>query len=90
MYKTTQKTKKSASRKEQPAARLTLQTLDQLKERGFRYVLVESYTLDRRLDYIEMNHFLLKPVKALPDAPGELGIFEPIDSPIKAFIDTPQ
>jgi len=74
--------------------------LERLKERGFRYVIVESYTLDRRLDFIEMNHFLLKPLKELPGQPGELGIFEPIDSHIlrewadhpdngiKAFIDT--
>jgi hypothetical protein len=100
MYKTTRKTTKTAMRKEQAVTRLTPQVLEKLMERGFQYVLVESYTLDRRLDYIEMNHFLLRPVKALPDESGELGIFEPIDSPIlrewakhadngiKAFIDT--
>jgi hypothetical protein len=85
--------------KERSSIRLTLQTLEKLKERGYRYVLVESYTLDRRSDFIEMNHFLLKPVKELP-RPGEWGIFEPIDSHIlrewadqpdngvKAFIET--
>ena len=47
-----------------------------------------------------MNHFLLKPLKEMPGEPGELGIFESIDSQIlrewadhpdsgiKAFIDT--
>jgi hypothetical protein len=100
MDKTTKMPKKAALRKEQSTTRLTLHTLEILKERGFQYVLVESYTLDRRLDYIEMNHFLLRPVKVLPEAPGELGIFESIDSPIlrewashpdngiKAFIET--
>jgi hypothetical protein len=82
MNKTTRMTKKSVLRKEHTATRLTLRTLEILKERGFQYVLVESYTLDRRLDYIEMNHFLLRPVKVLPNEPGDLGIFEPIDSPI--------
>jgi hypothetical protein len=82
MDKTTRMPKKTAARTARTAIRLTLETLEKLKERGFQYVLVESYTLDRRLDYIEMNHFLLRPVKALPDGPGDLGIFEPIDSTI--------
>lgn len=68
--------------KERSAVRLTRHTLEKLKERGYRYVLVESYTLDRRSDYIEMNHFLLKPVKELPGEPGQMGIFEAIDSHI--------
>lgn len=63
------------------AKRLTRQILDKLKEKGYRYLVVESYTLDRRLDYIELNHFLLKAVKEMP-RPGDLGIFEVIDSPL--------
>lgn len=62
--------------------RLTRQTLEKLKEKGYRYVVVESYTIDRRQDFIEMNHFLLKPLKTLPDQPGDMGIYEPIDSPL--------
>ena len=85
--------------KEPSSIRLTRQTLQKLKEGGYRYVLVESYTLDRRSDHIEINHFLLKPVRELPRT-GEQGIFEPIDSHvlrewadhpdsgIKAFIDS--
>lgn len=84
----------------QPFIRLTRHSLEKLKQWGFRYVVVESYTIDRRSDFIEMNHFLLKPLKEMPGEPGELGIFESIDSQIlrewadhpdsgiKAFIDT--
>ena len=66
--------------KERHSTQLTRQSLEKLKQRGYRYVLVESYTLDRRSEFIEMNHFLLKPIKELPGEPGEMGIFEPIDS----------
>ncbi|HUB60231.1 MAG TPA: hypothetical protein VL978_06010 [Puia sp.] len=84
--------------KDPSAIRLTRQSLEKLKEGGYRFVLVESYTVDRRPEHIELNHFLLKPVKELPLA-GDWGIFEPIDSHIlsewadhpdngiKAFID---
>lgn len=62
--------------------RLTRQLLEKLKAKGYRYVVVEGYTVDRRQDFIEMNHFVLRPLKELPNLPGDLGIFEPIDSPI--------
>lgn len=62
--------------------KLTVQTLEDLKRKGFKYVLIKGYTLDRRLDYIQMNHFTLVPVRELPVAPSEKEIFEPIDSEI--------
>jgi hypothetical protein len=68
--------------KNKSAARLTRQTLQELKDKGFLFVLVRSYTLDRRVDYIQMNHFALKPVRELPSDPGEMGIYAPIDSEI--------
>jgi hypothetical protein len=64
------------------ASRLTKQSLRELKELGFRYVLVKGYTPDRRFDYIELNYFTLVPVKDLPDDPGQKEIFAPIDSEI--------
>lgn len=62
--------------------KLTVQTLEDLKRKGFQYVLIKGYTLDRRLDYIQMNHFTLVPVRELPVNPTEKEIFEPIDSEI--------
>lgn len=80
-----------AMAREKPANKLTLQILEKLKEKGYQYVVVESYTLDRRHDHIVMSHFLLKALKVLPNEPGELGIYESIDSPIlREWADHPE
>ena len=60
--------------------RLTYQILQELKEQGFQYVLVKGYDLSRRLDYIQLTHFTLVPVRELPLEPGEKEIYAPIDS----------
>jgi len=62
--------------------RLTVKRLQELKDQGFRFVLIKGYALDRRADYIELNHFSLLPVKELPEDPAQKEIFEPIDSEI--------
>jgi len=62
--------------------RLTKQSLQQLKDNGFLYVLIKGYTRDGRVDYIELDYFTLIPVKSLPDDPGKKEIYEPIDSTI--------
>lgn len=60
--------------------KLTPQSLNDLKKRGFRYVVVEGFTNDGRADYIEMTYFLLTPVKDLQDRSGEQGVYTSIDS----------
>jgi hypothetical protein len=62
--------------------RLTLQSLQKLIDKGFQYVLVEGFTTDRRLDYMEPSYFLLQPLKNLPNDINKKGIYEPIDSKI--------
>ena len=62
--------------------RLTKQSLQHLKDSGFLYVLIKGYTRDNRVDYIELDHFNLIPVKSLPEDPNKKGIYEPIDSSI--------
>jgi len=62
--------------------RLTKESLQHLKDSGFRFVLVKSYTTDRRVDYIDPNYFTLVPVKDLPEDPNKKEIYEPIDSEI--------
>jgi hypothetical protein len=62
--------------------RLTVQSLQHLKDRGFRYVLVKGFSMDKRLDYTELRYFMLIPIKDLPDDPAKMGIYEPIDSEI--------
>ncbi len=82
MDKIRKQRKQETASTDKPAGRLTPKVLENLKANGYRYVVVEGYTVDRRQDFIEMNHFVLRPLKELPDLPGDLGIFEPIDSPI--------
>jgi hypothetical protein len=65
-----------------PAIKLTNQSLQQLKDSGFRFVLIKGYTTDRRIDYIEVNYFTLVPVKDLPEDPNKKEIYESIDSEI--------
>lgn len=68
--------------KSKSAVRLTNQSLKQLKDKGFQYVLVKGYAPDRRNSYIELNHVILVPVMELPVKPSEQEIFAPIDSEI--------
>jgi hypothetical protein len=64
------------------AITLTKQSLQKLKDSGFRFVLIKGYTTGRRVDYIEVNYFTLVPVKDLPEDPNKKEIFEPLDSDI--------
>jgi hypothetical protein len=71
-----------AQKKTSFRVRLTEQSLQELKDKGYQYVLVKSYTPDRRLDHIHLNHIILMPVMALPTKPGDREIFAPIDSEV--------
>jgi hypothetical protein len=64
--------------------RLTDKTLQDLKDKGYQYVIVKGYTPDRQLDHIQLNHFVLMPVVELPTEPGEKEIYAPIDSEVLA------
>ncbi|HEX3934219.1 MAG TPA: hypothetical protein VHW43_06035 [Puia sp.] len=83
------------------AVRLTNQTLQQLKDKGFQYVLIKGYDLSKKIDYIQLNSFQLTPVKELPQDPALKEIYAPLDSEIllqwasseesgiEAFIESP-
>jgi hypothetical protein len=64
------------------STRLTMDRLQKLKSLGFLYMLVRGYSPSRKSDFIELDHFNLVPVKELPKAQGEKGIYAPIDSEI--------
>jgi len=66
----------------QSTVRLTIQLLQQLKDKGYRYVQVKAFTQDKRLDYIDPRYFLLVPVRELSDDPDKKEIYEPINSDI--------
>jgi hypothetical protein len=67
-----------------PPIRLTEKTLQELKDKGFQFVIVKGYTPERRLDHIQLNYFTLVPLKELPTGPGEKEIYAPIDSEVLA------
>ncbi|HWB93924.1 MAG TPA: hypothetical protein VG605_18850 [Puia sp.] len=64
------------------ATRLTKRSLQQLKASGYQYVLIKGYSLSRKVDYIELNSFMLTPVRELPEDPADKEIFAPVDSEI--------
>lgn len=68
-----------------PRIKLTDKTLQDLKNKGFRYVLIKGYTPAQRNDHIELNQFILVPVRQLPEDPAEKEIFAPIDSEVLAY-----
>lgn len=59
---------------------LTPVTLQKLKNKGFRYIQVNGFSSDKKLDYMEPRYFILVPLKDLPAEPDRKGIYEPIDS----------
>ena len=62
--------------------KLTPAILEELKKKGFKYVIVNAFTHDKRADYMEPHYFVLEPVKELSDDVNKKGIYEPIESPL--------
>ena len=62
--------------------RFTPKTLQNLKDRGFRYVQIKALTHDNHQDYMKPNYFLLVPIKDLSNDPDKMEIYEPISSEI--------
>jgi hypothetical protein len=63
---------------------LTLPALQKLKNKGFRFMQVNGFSSDKRLDYMEPRYFILVPMKDLPAENDRKGIYEPIDSQLLA------
>ena len=61
-------------------APFTMAALEVLKNKGFKYVQVKGFTSDKRLDYMEPRYLVLIPMKELPVEPGEIEIYECINS----------
>ncbi|HVW58943.1 MAG TPA: hypothetical protein VHC48_02870 [Puia sp.] len=66
------------------AVELTLQTLEDLRNRGFQYVRVDAFTQDNRPDYMEPHYFVLEPIIDIRDDVSQKGIYEPINSKLLA------
>src|SRR5690349_3042900 len=71
---------KAETREDFGTTPFTTAALQTLKNKGFQYVQVKGLTSERRLDYMEPRYLILIPVKNLPDDPGRIEIYEPINS----------
>lgn len=57
---------------------LTLKALDDLKEKGYRYLQVQGFTLDHHPEYIEPNYLMLVPKKSLASNKSKMDIYADI------------
>ncbi|RYY66974.1 MAG: hypothetical protein EOO12_02600 [Chitinophagaceae bacterium] len=57
-----------------------LKTLQQIEDRGFKYVQVKGFTTDRHYDYVEPQFLVLFPMKELPTDQDQKDIYEPVKS----------
>ena len=61
---------------------LTLQTLQQIEDDGYKFVQVKGLTFDKHYDYVEPHFLVLVPMKELPTAQEHKDIYEPLPSPL--------
>ena len=57
-------------------------SLDDLHNKGYNYVLVKGFTIDRHYEYVDPYILVLVPIKELPSDPMLKDIYEPIKSDI--------
>ena len=57
---------------------LTLDALDQLKEKGYQYVQVQGFTMDHHPEYIEPYYLMLVPFKSLKENIATMDVYEEI------------
>ena len=58
------------------------QSLEDLYNRGYNYVLVKGFTIDKHYEYVDPYILVLVPIKELPSDPMLKDIYEPIKSDI--------
>lgn len=57
---------------------LTMEALDDLKEKGYKYLQVQGFTLDHHPEYIEPHYLMLVPRKSLASNKSKMDIYEDI------------
>jgi hypothetical protein len=68
---------------------LTTEALDNLQQKGYKYLQVQGYTLDHHPEYVEPHYLMLIPIKDLSIKREQMDIYEEIDSSlIKEWIKT--
>lgn len=61
---------------------LTIKALDDLKEKGYRYLQVQGFTMDHHPEYIEPYYLMLVPVKSLTANKATMDVYEEISGEI--------
>ena len=59
---------------------LTSEALNNLQEKGYKYLQVQGYTLDHHPEYVEPHYLMLVPIKDLSVRREQMDIYEEIDS----------
>jgi hypothetical protein len=59
---------------------LTSEALDNLQQKGYKYLQVQGYTLDHHPEYVEPHYLMLVPIKSLSVKREQMDIYEDIDS----------
>ena len=59
-----------------------IKSLDDLHKKGYKYVLIKGFTIDKHFEYVDPSILVLVPVKELPSDPMLKEIYEPIQSEI--------
>jgi hypothetical protein len=68
---------------------LTSEALDNLQQKGYKYLQVQGYTLDHHPEYVEPHYLMLIPIKDLSAKREQMDIYEEIDSSlIKEWVKT--
>ena len=58
------------------------ESLDELQDKGYKFVLVKGFTIDKHYEYVDPSILVLVPIKELPSDPMLKDIYEPIESEI--------
>jgi len=59
---------------------LSMQVLDELNSKGFKYVQVKGFNGDYEQDYVEPGRIVLVPMKELPEDERKKDIYEPVSN----------
>ena len=59
---------------------LTYEALTILKQKGYKYLQVQGFTLDHHPEYVEPHYLMLVPIKDLSTNRANMDIYEDINS----------
>lgn len=71
------KNKKKANSHTRPFSKIILA---ELQKQGYKYLQINGYTHDNRIDHVQPHYFMLIPFKEFPQDKRDIEIYEPINS----------